>query len=75
MKFSIVLLFLISAVFAQQKCPTIDTTCVNLNLDVKYNDYKINLIDTTKSEQYKKANMQPGLYIMFGQNKTKVIVK
>lgn len=75
MKFSIVLLFLISAVFAQQNCPIIDTTCVNLNLDVKYNDYKINLVDTTKSEQYKKANMQPGLYIMFGQNKTKVIVK
>lgn len=75
MKFSIVLLFLISAVFAQQNCPIIDTTCVNLNLDIKYNDYKINLIDTTKSEQYKKANMQPGLYIMFGQNKTKVIVK
>lgn len=75
MKFLIVLLFLISFVFAQQKCPIIDTTCVNLNLDVKYNDYKINLIDTTKAEQIKNSNMQPGLHIMFGQNKTKVIVK
>lgn len=75
MKFLIVLLFLISAVFAQQNCPIIDTTCVNLNLDVNYNDYKINLIDTTKAEQIKKSNMQPGLHIMFGQNKTKVIVK
>lgn len=75
MKFLIVLLFLISSVFAQQNCPIIDTTCVNLNLDVKYNNYKINLIDTTKAEQIKNSNLQPGLHIMFGQNKTKVIVK